>query len=182
MFDIQQFVLTFLEAKFDPIDQNEEEQKLVLLQKILFKITKTFILTEDYQFRIFKYMMTVLKKKTIDDVDSYYSSQFSDSTKKSLHKLLYHLMGEDEEHQVKTKIFSYIFAKIKKTLPLMSEKKNQSNLKIKEYLCFLIKTLEDCFKKIPSPQLLQLIIIQLKKPLIEITCMCAEYDDIMIRI
>ncbi len=91
--------------------------------------------------------MKVLKKKSIDDVDSNYSMQFGDLTKKNLHKALYMLMAEDEEHQVKNRIFQYLFAKIQKALSNLAKKPNNSN-KLREYTCFSIKTLEDCFRKI----------------------------------
>jgi len=61
-------------------------------------------------------------------------------------------MLEGEEHQVKTIVFKHICGKIKKNLTLLGhrQKSNSTTLKIREYVCFLIKTLEDCLKKIPS--------------------------------
>jgi hypothetical protein len=91
--------------------------------------------------------MKVLKKKSIEDVDQNYSLQFGDLTKKNLHKVLYLLMAEDEEHQVKDRIFEYLFTKIKKSLTKLDKKPSNSN-KLREYICFSIKTLEDCFRKV----------------------------------
>lgn len=78
-------------------------------------------------------------------------------------------------------VFNYLFEKIKKTITACGDKKNQTNLKLKEYLCFLIKSLEDCLKKISSVQELSSIIIELKSNLSEIICLGAENEDIMIR-
>lgn len=62
-------VQIFLEAKIDPVDQSEEEQKLLLKQKMLLKIVETFhsTLTEASILTIFRYILSVVKKKTLED-------------------------------------------------------------------------------------------------------------------
>lgn len=124
--------------------------------------------------------MKVMKKKTIDDVDSNYSLQFSDLTKKNLHQALYLLMAEDEEHQVKHRIVEYLFSKIGKALGALEKKPENSN-KLREYICFSIKTLEDCFRKIPNEEEISQIITQHKVNLVKLICNAAEFDDAMIR-
>lgn len=61
--------------------------------------------------------MTILKKKAVEDCDTY-TLHFSDATKKSLHQLLYYIMAESEEHdEMKKRIMGYIMTKIQKTVP-----------------------------------------------------------------
>ena len=81
-----------LEAKFEHIDVQEEEQKLLLIQKTLLKVIRQFSLSEDVEFMIVRYLMQVMKKKTVEDIEAYHTVQFGDSTKKNMHKLLYHIM------------------------------------------------------------------------------------------
>lgn len=69
--------------------------------------------------------------------------QFSDAVKKNLHKLLSHFMQNNFD-SVKDQVFDCLFTKIKK---YMVKNNNLSTSKVKEYTCFLIKTLEDCLKK-----------------------------------
>lgn len=52
--------------------------------------------------------------------------------------------------------------------------------RLKEYLCFLLKTLEDSLKKLPLPSLTN-IILSLKAPLCEVICTSAENEDLTIR-
>jgi hypothetical protein len=52
--------------------------------------------------------------------------------------------------------------------------------KLKEYICFLIKTLEDCLKKL-SPKELSELIMTLKLSLLETLASCGEQEDISIK-
>ena len=98
-----------------------------------------------------------------------------------MHKAFYKVMLDEKEKTSKVMVFNYLFSKIKKTIVACGDKKNHTNLKLKEYLCFLIKTLEDCLKKVTTIEELKSIIITLKSSLFEIICLGAENDDIMIR-
>ncbi len=49
------------------MDQNEEEQKLLLKQKVLLKIVQTFSLSDNALETTFRYMVKVIKQKTLDD-------------------------------------------------------------------------------------------------------------------
>ena len=51
---------------------------------------------------------------------------------------------------------------------------------MKEYLCFLLKTLEDSLKKLPLPALTN-ILFSLKASLFEVICTSAENEDLTIR-
>ena len=169
----------FLEAKIEPIDQSEEEQKLLLKQKMLIKIIQTFRLKDSSHMTVFNYILSVAKKKTVDDIDQYYSMQFSDAVKKNLHKLLSHFMQGENFESVKDQVFDRLFTKIKK---YMVRNNTLSNSKVKEYTCFLIKTLEDCLKKCSQQEYLSNLITFSKKDLlIETICMGAECEDIMVR-
>eukprot|EP00347_Sterkiella_histriomuscorum_P023819 403333278 len=179
-FDSQQLLKTLMEAQFETVDHQEEEQMLLLIQKAILRSVTTLSLQEDLQFKIFRYFLTILKKKSIYDLDQTYSVSFADNTKKNLHKVLYHFMGEDEEHQVKVKIFEFFFVKIKKTIIKIQNKHLFEN-KLREFTCFSIKTLEDCFKKIGTQDELRNLILTLKHNLVETLCIAAEYDDIIIR-
>ncbi|CDW90832.1 sec7 domain containing protein [Stylonychia lemnae] len=180
-FDTQQLINTLMTAQFETIDVQEEEQMLILIQKAFLRIVISLQMSEDYQYKIFKYFMKILKKKSIEDSDQTYSMQFADVTKKNLHKVLYHFMAEDEEHQVKYKVMNYYFAKIKKTLTKIQQKPISGGNKLREYACFSIKTLEDCLNRISTQEELTNIIVTLKDKIIETLCICGEFDDIMIR-
>lgn len=56
----------------------------------------------------------------------------------------------------------------------------QVTLKVKEYLCLLIKSIEDCFKKLTKEEVKDLIMAS-KDSLFETLCLGAEQEDIMIR-
>jgi hypothetical protein len=60
-------VQVYLEAKIDPVDQSEEELKLLLKQKILIKIAETFQLSDLAILTSFRYILSVTKQKTLDD-------------------------------------------------------------------------------------------------------------------
>jgi hypothetical protein len=62
-----------LEAKIDPVDHNEEEQKLILKQKVLLKIAETFSLSDLALQTTFRYMLKVTKEKTLKDLENDYS-------------------------------------------------------------------------------------------------------------
>ena len=63
----------------------------------------------------------------------------------------------------------------------MENKKATSNLKLKDYLCFLIKTLEDAIRKVPTAEMLKTLILNLKNDLFEVICTGAECEDILVR-
>jgi hypothetical protein len=59
----------------------------------------------------------------------------------------------ENEDKVKDQIIRRLMKKGMKNIQLLKSlsaenKKGQSNLKLKEYICYLIKTLEDCLKKL----------------------------------
>lgn len=113
------------------------------------------MVSNNSKFAVFKYILSVLKKKTLDDLDSYYSMQFGDAVKKNLHKVISKLMNSDiGNSDLKRKVVLKLMEKIDKHVKIIQKedpKKPSGNLmKSKEYLCLLIKSLEDCFKKILS--------------------------------
>lgn len=72
--DLDLLITTFLEAQIDSADHSEEEQRLLLKQKMLVKIVTAFPgVSSPSQLAVFKYILSVVKKKTVDDLDSYYS-------------------------------------------------------------------------------------------------------------
>ena len=92
----------------------------------------------------------------------------------------------ENEDKVKDQIIRRLMKKGMKNIQLLKSlsaenKKGQSNLKLKEYICYLIKTLEDCLKKLELETELTEMISTLRVPLIEIICVSSEFDDIMIR-
>ena len=62
-----------MEAKIDPVDHNEEEQKLILKQKVLLKIAETFALSELALETTFRYILKVTKEKTLKDLEGDFS-------------------------------------------------------------------------------------------------------------
>ena len=62
----------------------------------------------------------------------------------------------------------------------MENKKATSNLKLKDYLCFLIKTLEDAIRKIPAEKL-KTLVLTLKNDLFDVISTGAECEDILVR-
>ena len=58
-----------------------------------------------------------------------------------------------------------------------AKKGTASTLKIKEYICFLIKSIDDSIKLAQNENLL----VALKKELFELICSGAELEDIMVR-
>lgn len=71
--DADRFVRSLAEAPIDPIDRSEEEQKLLLKQKALIKAAKTFNLSTEARELVFKYVLSAVKRQTVDDLDHYYS-------------------------------------------------------------------------------------------------------------
>jgi hypothetical protein len=51
------------------VDQSEEEQKLLLKQKVLIKVAKTFPLTDAAMTTVFIYILQNVKKGTLEDID-----------------------------------------------------------------------------------------------------------------
>lgn len=60
-------------------------------------------------------------------------------------------MGLEKDHEIKSLIFTYFFRKIKKSMKKLEKKPSNSN-KLREYICFAIKGLEDCLRKIDSEE------------------------------
>ena len=156
-----------MEVRFEIIDASEEEQMLTLIQKTLLKVMINLELPEEYQFNIFHYFMKVLKVKSIEDADQIYSVQFADQTKKNLHKVLYHLMYA--ELSVKSRVFKHLFSKIKKSMSIL-EKKPANASKLREFICFVVKTIEDCFRKIPSSNALSSLLTEHRADLVQVVC------------
>jgi hypothetical protein len=124
--------------------------------------------------------MKTLKKKAIGDLENVPTTLFGDLCKKNFHKLLYHLMREDEEHQVKFKVFSLMFSKLQKSLGKLDRKSNPNYNKTLEYVCFTIKTIEDCLKRTSRSQIVALV-QSCKAQLIEVICLGSENEEIMVR-
>lgn len=77
-----------------------------------------------------------------------------------------------------------MMAKVMKNMKVVQKeetKKGENNIKVKEYLCLLIKSLEDSFKKVATPRELGEIILEMRGAIIETICTTSECDDIMIR-
>jgi hypothetical protein len=66
-------VEVFITAKVDPVDHAEEEQKLLLKQSVLLKILETMPVSETSRLTVLRYMLKVIKQKTVEDVDNVYS-------------------------------------------------------------------------------------------------------------
>lgn len=99
--------------------------------------------------QITKYYLKVLKRRAIGDSDYSSSTQFSDLTKRNFHKLLHRLMSDQKPEgvAVKSSVIQRLLSKIIKSINQSKTEKKVSH-KVIEYLCFMIKTAEDCFKKI----------------------------------
>ena len=96
---------------------------------------------------------------------------FCDSVKKNAHKLIARAVDKQE-------IVKVLCKKIKKRviqIRSMENKKVTSNLKVKEYTCYMIKTLEEVVRKGKE------IVVSNKNEVFETICLGAECDDIMIR-
>jgi len=89
-------------------------------------------------------------------------------------------MQEQEEYDVKNRIFSHLFSKIKKSV-LKLEKKPQNSNKLREFICFAVKTIEDCFRKIPHEDQLRSIFQAHRADLVSVVCQTAEVDDPMVQ-
>jgi hypothetical protein len=61
-----------------------------------------------------------------------------------------------------------------------AKKGTASTLKVKEYICFLIKTIEDSIKKVPLEELSSFL-LSIKSDIFELICTGAELEDIMVR-
>ena len=72
-YDFDALAKVFIEANIDTVDHSEQEQTLLLKQKMLLKIVKTFAITDESILSIVKYVNSVIKKWTIEDIDSYYT-------------------------------------------------------------------------------------------------------------
>jgi hypothetical protein len=88
-------VLTFIGASIEPVEHSDEEQKLLLKQKVLVKLaTNVASLSLSSRVQVLDYLLKVIKQQTVHDLDEYYSLVFGDATKKNLHKLISHSMSE----------------------------------------------------------------------------------------
>ena len=84
-------------------------------------------------------------------------------------------MGKNEILKI---AISKTMKSIKKLISLIEAKKGTaSTLKLKEYICFLIKSIDDAIKLVPSES----ILIRLKGELFELICTGAELEDILVR-
>jgi len=62
----------------------------------------------------------------------------------------------------------------------LENKKATSNLKLKDYICFLIKSLEDVLKNLAKEKL-QDLILTMKNDLFEVICTAAETEEVLVR-
>ena len=78
-------------------------------------------------------------------------------------------------------VISKVMKQIRVLIPVIEAKKGTaSTLKIKEYICFLIKTIEDSIKKVPQEEFGDFL-LPLKSEIFELICTGAEIEDIMVR-
>lgn len=61
------------------------------------------------------------------------------------------------------------------------EKKPENASKLREYICFTIKTLEDCIRKVQNFEEIRDIFSKHRVALVSLVCSAAEFDDVMIR-
>ena len=73
----------FLEAKLDPVDHAEEEQKILLKQQTLLKILETLPVSQEAILTVFKAIVKEVKAKTVGDIDGIYSAQFGEAAKRN---------------------------------------------------------------------------------------------------
>ena len=73
----------FLEAKLDPVDHAEEEQKILLKQQTLLKILETLSVSQEALLTVFKAIVKEVKAKTVGDTDGIYSAQFGEGAKRN---------------------------------------------------------------------------------------------------
>lgn len=80
--------------------------------------------------------------------------QFGESSKKNVSKLL-----QQSVFKAKLDMMKIVIAKAMKGIKVLvtaleAKKGTASTLKVKEYICFLIKSIDDAIKLVPSEQIL----------------------------
>ena len=80
--------------------------------------------------------------------------QFGDASKKNVARFLHHSKVTD----IREKLFKLTIAKVMKKVKMLiqsieAKKSASGTLKLKEYICFLIKSIEDGLKKIPKEEI-----------------------------
>lgn len=73
-----------------------------------------------------------------------------------------------------------LFNQVKKAFTKVDKTKGY-NRRVIEYIIFMIKTIEDCLRKIKDDTELCSLILILKNVIIEVICVGGENDEIMIR-
>jgi hypothetical protein len=169
----------------DPVDHAEEEQKILLKQQVMFKIAETMPVSDETLITVFKDIVKEVKSKTVGDVDGVYSQQFGEASKRNAGRLieLAAITRADGGAILMRQLVTILCAKIRKHLKVlqsMENKKTTRNLKLKDYICFLIKSLEDAIRKLSIPNMRELI-LALKKDIIEVICTTAECEDVLVR-
>ncbi len=101
----------FLEAKLDPVDHAEEEQKILLKQQTLLKILETLPVSQESLLTVFKAIVKEVKAKTVGDIDGIYSAQFGEGAKRNAGEAI--AIGIKKEGVVE-QIVKVICAKIRK--------------------------------------------------------------------
>lgn len=167
------------------MDHAEEEQKILLKQQVMLKIVETMLVAEDTMVTVLRDIVKEVKSKTVGDIDGVYSQQFGEAAKRNAGRVieLAAITRAEVGAELMRKIITLICAKIRKQLKIlqsMDNKKTTSNLKLKDYLCFLIKSLEDAIRKLSIPNMIELI-LSLKKDIIEVICTTAESEDVLVR-
>jgi hypothetical protein len=178
--DADLLVRLFLEAKLDPVDHAEEEQKILLKQQTLLKIMEILPVSQDAILTVFKAIVKEVKAKTVGDTDAIYSAQFGEGAKRNAGEAISIGVKREGVVELMVKVMCAKIRKQLKNLSTMENKKATSNLKLKDYLCFLIKTLEDAIRKVPAEKLTPLI-LTLKHDLFEVICTGAECEDVLVR-
>lgn len=103
-----------------------------------------------------------------------------DLTKRNFHKLLHFVTDLTENEPLKEKMLSKLFTQVKKAYAKLN-KNDSHNMRVIEYVIFMIKTIEDCIKKVENDEELCRFIQNLKNLVIEVICVGGESEEIMIR-
>ena len=130
---------------------------------------------------MFKGIVKEVKSKTVKDIDGIYSAQFGENAKRNASKVVTLACLRDGFVQDLVKI---LCAKIRKQLKILSgmeNKKATSNLKLKDYICFMIKTLEDAVRRVSPDGGLKDLVLSLKNDLFDVICTGAESEDVLVR-
>lgn len=84
------------------------------------------------------------------------------------------------ELSIKSRLLKHLFAKTKKSMVTLEKKPANSN-RLREFICFAVKTIEDCFRKVPTTDELGALIVEHRQSLVQTVCQTAENDDPMIQ-